>query len=239
MKLYEEGDIYIEGIVIALAIILLVLSAYWYVDQVTGMRAAADEMVEWVSDSCESFEPLQLDCSEAQEGYVSIYEVFCGEEMEQTLARLNENVQGSYDYWYLKEQTEARPPSLEFLATAEERTTLGDIYIGTGYFLDITDYKVRKLFNNNAVLRPCYKDQILLMGYAGCDLQNAKSILPDEPTGLPEKYIGAADAYYEAGEYLGAIIYSGAAVAFQDQNARDLYQELTLTEEFLPVCLIR
>jgi hypothetical protein len=76
----------------------------------------------------------------------------------------------------------------------------------------------------------------MLATYARCDVKNAKSLLPDVPDSLANKFLGAAEGYLQAGDYLGAITYATAAVAFQDQLSRDTYEELTKVDAPLPVC---
>ena len=232
----KRFDLLMDEFVIALAIIVVIATALWYMNGLVVGKGTADEMVDSIQQSCAEIGPLGLDCELAQESYNLNFEVICGKDMETTLNELNEEIQGSKNYWFVTRQVELEPIKAFDLPFEVGDKSLGEIYIGINYFVDIHEYKITSMFQHGILAKPCSVDTERLARYAECDFENARSLLPGVSGSLSSKFIDNAGVYLQAGDYIGAITYSGAAVAFQDQIARNTYSELTKTGAPMPVC---
>jgi len=229
MKIKSGDGYYFEGFVTALAIILVVISAMWYYQTLEDERASALAVIEELTEPCHDMARLTTTCDLAEESYSLTFDGVCGKELRRALRDIEEDITNEMSLISLRKMARLEPLSVIEILNGEP-ITLGEIYTGMDYYARVQKMKLDELFETNALKLPCEMNNALMLEYAMCDMRNVRLTLPGEARSISGAYMEYAEQYYRAGEYLKAISYSTAAVAYQDQFTRDAYYELIAAE---------
>lgn len=227
------NKIYIESLVLALAITLFVICCFWYYYIFNETRAEALQSIDNIKGQCDALEPIDTACPLKEDSYDMSIEILCGDEINGALSELEGKITSTYDRWEIemlhRGEIEAR------MALNVEKNTLDEIEEGSGYFLRVYRGELGQLFDKGVLGKPCKVNDEKLKEYAECNVKNAEKLLPPIKRPISEEYYKKAQDSMLKKDYLAAITYITATVAFQDKVAREQYESYTLVENG-PMC---
>ncbi|MDP7260389.1 MAG: hypothetical protein QGI80_00280 [archaeon] len=212
-------------IVLSLFIITSLLTFVWYFSALDTAKNDALSKIYSFKSPCQDLITLSSDCSIVNDFYQIQYDAICNDKMDAQLRELKQKVETSQnliEVLYIKKVQELRP--LE--AINQDLVTIGEVLIGTEYYLEKMADKQEIMYDTGILLGNCQVNTEKLMAAASCDVSRVELILPAEGRELSQDAFQKAKEALEQENYLATISYTTAAAAFQDGITRDQYSEL-------------
>ena len=212
-------------IVLSLFIITSLLTFVWYFSALDTAKNDALSKIYSFKSPCQDLITLSSDCSIVNDFYQIQYDAICNDKMDAQLRELKQKVETSQnliEVLYIKKVQELRP--LE--AINQDLVTIGEVLIGTEYYLEKMADKQEIMYDTGILLGNCQVNTEKLMAAASCDVSRVELILPAEGRELSQDAFQKAKEALEQENYLATISYTTAAAVFQDGITRDQYSEL-------------
>ena len=230
----REKD-YFHCVLVAIGVFTLLFTVAWYFNELDQAKDVAKKQVSSFQEFCNAQTQFKSGCELEQEYVGRVYESLCNEETKKVYETWSAVIEKSSNLFEVKELL--RTEQSTALESLRGEITAGEFTEGFDYYVRIGALKEHALENIEAVnFKQCISYKTPLKNYAYCDLKYAKTFLKKNQNQVSVDFIKKAEDSYNSDDYLAAVQYTTAAIAYQDKSSREGYEDLIEAGENGLVC---